>query len=206
MKEDGIRPYGSSFVVVLMACMCLGAEKEGHKHFESMSRGYGIILAEEHYEAMVDLLGRSGKIAECKGVSCKYTNRLKHQSLGDSTEALESQNTRATGLFCITTRAKDSFNINYKRATSDGIKAYEKLRSLSKEVRDAGYLPDTRFVFHDLDQEAKEKTLFYHIERIAIAYGLINTPRGTSLRIMKNLRICGDCLNFIKILSKMKNR
>jgi len=189
-----------------MACMCLGAEKEGHKHFESMSRGYGIILAEEHYEAMVDLLGRSGKIAECKGVSCKYTNRLKHQSLGDSTEALESQNTRATRLICITIRAKDSFNINYERATSDGIKAYEKLRSLSKEVRDAGYLPDTRFVFHDLDQEAKEKTLFYHSVRIAIAYGLINTPPGTSLRIMKNLRICGDSHNFIKILSKMEDR
>nr|TKS01463.1 hypothetical protein D5086_0000172760 [Populus alba] len=152
--------------------MLSGAEKEGHKHFESMSRGYGIILAEEHYEAM---------------------------SLGDSTEALESQNTRATGLFCITRRAKDSFKINYKRATSDGIKAYEKLRSLSKEVKDAGYLPDTRFVFHDLDQEAKEKSLFYHIERIAIAYGRINTPPGTSLRIMKNPRICGDCHNFIKI-------
>ncbi|KAG6747791.1 hypothetical protein POTOM_047682 [Populus tomentosa] len=214
MKGDGIRPDGSSFVGVLMACVCLGAEKEGRKHFESMSRDYGIAPTIEHYEVIVDLLGRTGKIAEAKELVSnmpmdpnsriwetlqKYSKARTQGQLGYpvSPPGLKLGDIK---------RAKDNINTNHRRVTSDRSKAYEKLRSLSKEVRDAGYVPDTRFVLHDLDQEAKEKALFYHSERLAIAYGLINTPPGTTLRIMKNLRICGDCHNFIKILSKIEDR
>ncbi|KAK4490351.1 hypothetical protein RD792_001027 [Penstemon davidsonii] len=95
---------------------------------------------------------------------------------------------------------------NENRAPLDRSKAYEKLRSLSKEAKKAGYVPDTRYVLHDLDKEAKEKALLYHSERLAIAYGLISTNPGTTLRIIKNLRICGDCHNFIKILSSFEKR
>lgn len=214
MKGDGIRPDGSSFVGVLMACVCLGAEKEGQKHFESMSRDYGITPTVEHYEVFVDLLGRTGKIAEAKELVSnmpidpnsriwetlqKYSKARTQGQLGYpvSPPGLKLGDMK---------RAKDNTNTNHRRVTSDRSKAYEKLRSLSKEVRDAGYVPDTRFVLHDLDQEAKEKALFYHSERLAIAYGLINTSPGTTLRIMKNLRICGDCHNFIKILSKIEDR
>ncbi|KAL8523932.1 hypothetical protein ACS0TY_013768 [Phlomoides rotata] len=84
--------------------------------------------------------------------------------------------------------------------------AYEKLRLLSEEAKEAGYVPDTRYVLHDIDEEAKEKALLHHSERLAIAYGLISTPPGTTLRIIKNLRICGDCHNFIKILSSSEKR
>ncbi|KAI7988909.1 Pentatricopeptide repeat-containing protein [Camellia lanceoleosa] len=38
------------------------------------------------------------------------------------------------------------------------------------------------------------------------AYGLISTPARTPLRIIKNLRICGDCHNAIKIMSKIVGR
>ncbi|XP_020256422.1 pentatricopeptide repeat-containing protein At2g22070-like [Asparagus officinalis] len=84
--------------------------------------------------------------------------------------------------------------------------AYEKVRELHKELREAGYVPDTRFVLHDIDEEAKEKALMYHSERLAIAYGLISTAPGTTLRIMKNLRICGDCHNAVKFMSKVVER
>ncbi|XP_010461557.1 PREDICTED: pentatricopeptide repeat-containing protein DWY1, chloroplastic-like [Camelina sativa] len=93
-----------------------------------------------------------------------------------------------------------------KKAIADRSKAYVKLKSLEKEVRDAGYVPDTKYVLHDIDQEAKEKALMHHSERLAIAFGLINTSPGTTIRVMKNLRICGDCHNFIKILSSIEDR
>ncbi|RYR25339.1 hypothetical protein Ahy_B02g059044 [Arachis hypogaea] len=73
-------------------------------------------------------------------------------------------------------------------------------------VKDAGYVPYTRYVFHDIDQEAKEQVLLYHSERLAIAYGLISTPPRTPLRIIKNLRVCGDCHNAIKIMSRIVGR
>lgn len=72
-------------------------------------------------------------------------------------------------------------------------------------MRDAGYVPDTDYVLHDLDQEAKDKALMY-IEGLAIAYGLVSTPPGTTLRIIQNLRICGDCHNFVEIVSSIENR
>ncbi|KAD2393817.1 hypothetical protein E3N88_40794 [Mikania micrantha] len=84
--------------------------------------------------------------------------------------------------------------------------AYEKLKGLNGQMRDYGYVPDTRYVLHDIDQEAKEQALMYHSERLAIAYGLISTPARMTLRIIKNLRICGDCHNAIKIMSKIVGR
>nr|CAD1841391.1 unnamed protein product [Ananas comosus var. bracteatus] len=84
--------------------------------------------------------------------------------------------------------------------------AYEKVRELHREIRAIGYVPDTKYVLHDIDEEAKEKALMYHSERLAIAYGLISTPPGTTLRIMKNLRICGDCHNAVKFISKAVER
>lgn len=79
----------------------------------------------------------------------------------------------------------------------------EKLREAMKQQ---AYVPDTRYVLHDIDQEAKEQALLYHSERLAIAYGLISTPARTPLRIIKNLRVCGDCHNAIKIMSRIVGR
>ncbi|KAH9692762.1 Octanoyltransferase LIP2p [Citrus sinensis] len=62
------------------------------------------------------------------------------------------------------------------------------------------------YVLHDLDQEAKEKPQTCRSERLAVAYGLISTPPGRTSRIKKNLRICGECHNFIKKLSSIENR
>ena len=84
--------------------------------------------------------------------------------------------------------------------------AYEKVRELHELMRAAGYVPDTRYVLHDIDEEAKERALMYHSERLAISFGLISTPPGTTLRVMKNLRICGDCHNAVKIISKIVGR
>ncbi|XXG41625.1 hypothetical protein AAC387_Pa01g2056 [Persea americana] len=52
----------------------------------------------------------------------------------------------------------------------------------------------------------KENNVESHSEKLAIAFGIINTSPGTTLRISKNLRICGDCHNFTKSVSKITNR
>ncbi|XP_077233190.1 pentatricopeptide repeat-containing protein At4g32450, mitochondrial-like [Tasmannia lanceolata] len=85
-------------------------------------------------------------------------------------------------------------------------KIYEQLKCLSGQMKEAGYVPDTRFVLHDIDQESKEEALLYHSERLAVAYGLISSPAGSPIRIIKNLRVCGDCHNALKIISKIVGR
>nr|GEX47448.1 pentatricopeptide repeat-containing protein At2g27610 [Tanacetum cinerariifolium] len=83
---------------------------------------------------------------------------------------------------------------------------YSKLEELGLRLRDAGYLPDTSYVLHDVEDEHKEDILFRHSERLAVAFGLISTPKGTLLQILKNLRVCGDCHTVFKILSQIEER
>lgn len=63
---------------------------------------------------------------------------------------------------------------------------FEELENLEKRLKEAGFVPHTESVLHDLNYEEKEETLCSHSERIAIAYGLISTASGTTLRITKN--------------------
>ena len=92
------------------------------------------------------------------------------------------------------------------RSHPEAEEIYSELKSLTKKMRRAGYVPDTRWVMHEVDEEQKEEALCHHSEKLAIAYGLIRTPSGTSIRISKNLRICGDCHNATKFITKIVGR
>ncbi|KAJ7552718.1 hypothetical protein O6H91_06G066700 [Diphasiastrum complanatum] len=69
-----------------------------------------------------------------------------------------------------------------------------------------GYKPNLSFVLDDVEDEEKENAFCGHSEKQAIAFGLINTSFGTPIRIKKNLRVCGDCHNATKIISKIVGR
>ncbi|KAJ6406694.1 hypothetical protein OIU84_010244 [Salix udensis] len=45
-----------------------------------------------------------------------------------------------------------------------------------------------------------------HSEKLAVAFALLNTRKETEIIIIKNLRICGDCHLFIKMVSKIVDR
>ncbi|KAG2686634.1 hypothetical protein I3843_09G015700 [Carya illinoinensis] len=83
---------------------------------------------------------------------------------------------------------------------------YGMLQSLSKRLELAGYVPDTNFVLHDVEEEVKLGILYTHSEKLAIAFGLFATPEGTPIRITKNLRVCGDCHTFSKMVSAVTQR
>eukprot|EP01018_Ginkgo_biloba_P028506 Gb_30190 [translate_table: standard] len=85
-------------------------------------------------------------------------------------------------------------------------KIYGLLDSLDGQMKEAGYVPDTNFVLHDVEEEEKEHILYGHSEKLAIAYGILNTCPGMPLRITKNLRVCGDCHTFTKFITKIVER
>ncbi|XP_023920574.2 pentatricopeptide repeat-containing protein At4g37170 [Quercus suber] len=80
------------------------------------------------------------------------------------------------------------------------------LGELSKQMKEKGYVPDTNFVLHDVEEEQKEQNLSYHSEKLAVAFGIISTPPGTTIRVFKNLRTCVDCHTAIKFISKIVQR
>ncbi|PKU74639.1 putative pentatricopeptide repeat-containing protein At3g11460, mitochondrial [Dendrobium catenatum] len=52
----------------------------------------------------------------------------------------------------------------------------------------------------------KSKIFGTHSEKLAIAFGLLNTEPGREIVVIKNLRVCEDCHLFIKLVSKIANR
>lgn len=83
---------------------------------------------------------------------------------------------------------------------------YAELKRLEGLMREAGYVPDTGSVFHDVEEDEKTDMVCSHSERLAIAFGLISTLPGTRLLITKNLRICEDCHYATKFISKITKR
>uniref|UniRef100_A0A0E0AQX5 DYW domain-containing protein n=1 Tax=Oryza glumipatula TaxID=40148 RepID=A0A0E0AQX5_9ORYZ len=83
---------------------------------------------------------------------------------------------------------------------------HEKLGQLAERMKAMGYVPDLDFVLHDVDETLKVQMLMRHSEKLAISFGLISTAPGMTLRIFKNLRVCGDCHNAAKVISKIEDR
>ncbi|KAK9947610.1 hypothetical protein M0R45_003226 [Rubus argutus] len=83
---------------------------------------------------------------------------------------------------------------------------YEMLREVDRLLDMAGFVPDTSEVLYDMDEDWKEGVLSHHSEKLAIAFGLISTKPGTTIRIVKNLRVCGNCHSATKLISKIFNR
>uniref|UniRef100_A0A2N9G6I8 DYW domain-containing protein n=1 Tax=Fagus sylvatica TaxID=28930 RepID=A0A2N9G6I8_FAGSY len=80
---------------------------------------------------------------------------------------------------------------------------YHKLAQITDTLEREGYVAQTKYVLHNVEEEQKVKMLYGHSERLAIAYGLLGTPNGTPVRVTKNLRVCGDCHTFCKLVSKI---
>lgn len=92
------------------------------------------------------------------------------------------------------------------RSSPDNERLYELLRALKQQMKEAGYVPEMKCVLHDVDQETKEEALMAHSERLAAAHGFLTSPARASIRIIKNLRVCSDCHNVFKIISKIVGR
>jgi pentatricopeptide repeat protein len=67
------------------------------------------------------------------------------------------------------------------------------LDDLLQRLKAIGYQPKLNSVPYDIDDEGKRLLLMSHSEKLALAFGLLNTDADSTIKIMKNLRICEDC-------------
>ena len=92
------------------------------------------------------------------------------------------------------------------RSHPEAEKIYDVLNNLSKKLKAEGYIPDTGLVLRNIEEEQKVHALCAHSEKLAIAYGLMHTPRGMPIRVFKNLRVCSDCHTATGFISKVTGR
>ncbi|XAR67181.1 hypothetical protein NMG60_11013645 [Bertholletia excelsa] len=233
MKKVGLQPNSETFLAVFSACASAEAVEEALVHFESMKNDHSIVPGFEHYLGIIHVLGKAGHLneavefiermpieptAEIWEALMNFARIHGDIELEDRAEELlagfDPSKTKPKSLSTPPPMSQSNINMlegknkvgDYRSTTPYKADAFEKLKGLNGQMREAGYVPDTRYVLHDIDEEAKEQALMYHSERLAIAYGLISTPARTPLRIIKNLRICGDCHNAIKIMSRIVGR
>ncbi|XP_068638605.1 putative pentatricopeptide repeat-containing protein At3g13770, mitochondrial [Aristolochia californica] len=83
---------------------------------------------------------------------------------------------------------------------------FAKIKELTIKIKEVGYVPDLSCVLYDVDDEQKESILLNHSEKLAIGIGLISSPETVPIQVVKNLRICVDCHNFAKFVSKIYGR
>ncbi|WZZ06691.1 hypothetical protein YC2023_092612 [Brassica napus] len=97
-----------------------------------------------------------------------------------------------------------------RRADREAI--YKELERLIGRLKEMGYVPEMRSALQDIEEEEqKEEHLLHHSEKLALAFAVMEGRRrshdgGVALnliQIMKNIRICIDCHNFMKLASKL---
>ncbi|KAG0451277.1 hypothetical protein HPP92_026302 [Vanilla planifolia] len=98
-------------------------------------------------------------------------------------------------------------HVFYEGSHSQSKEMNRVLSELTGRVRSIGYEPESSVALHDVEEEEKQAALLVHSERLAIAFSIIHSKvEGSPLRIMKNLRICYDCHEFFKHVSKVLGR
>ncbi|KAF4400290.1 hypothetical protein G4B88_019499 [Cannabis sativa] len=71
---------------------------------------------------------------------------------------------------------------------------HDKILSLTKELKRQGY------TFKDTEGSS------YHSEKLAVVFGLLNTPSKATIHISKDIRICSECHDFIMLLTRFIDR
>lgn len=256
MLEGPTKPNDITFLCAISACSHSGLVEEGIHYFTSMKKDYGIEPVMDHYGAMVDLLGRAGRLNEawdfiqkmpiepgitvfgamlgaCKihknvELGEKAANRLfeldpdeggYHVLLANIYAAasmwdklakvrtiMEKKGLQKTP-GCSLVELKNEVHSFYSGSTNhpQSKRMYTFLETLIDEIKAAGYVPDTNSI-HDVEDYVQENLLSSHSEKLAIAFGLLNSSQGSTIHIRKNLRVCGDCHNATKYISLVTGR
>eukprot|EP01119_Soliformovum_irregulare_P011953 TRINITY_DN3068_c0_g1_i1.p1 TRINITY_DN3068_c0_g1~~TRINITY_DN3068_c0_g1_i1.p1 ORF type:complete len:1026 (-),score=156.12 TRINITY_DN3068_c0_g1_i1:50-3127(-) len=81
------------------------------------------------------------------------------------------------------------------------------LHDLFHELYADGFKHDHDAVLREFESADEERVhLCEHSEKLAIGFALLNTKEGTPIKLVKNLRVCSDCHEATKAISKLTNR
>ncbi|KAK7386939.1 hypothetical protein VNO78_27323 [Psophocarpus tetragonolobus] len=81
---------------------------------------------------------------------------------------------------------------------------YKFMNEIKEKLESIRYLPDCSGApMVDKVNDGKYNTLRLHSERLAIAFGILNSRIGVPIRVFKNLRVCNDCHKVKTVYAKL---
>ncbi|KAH6815661.1 Tetratricopeptide repeat superfamily protein [Perilla frutescens var. frutescens] len=212
MLNEGVKPDHVTFLSLLNACSHSGLVDQGKWCFQVMQQECGIIPTLKHYGCMVDMFGRAGLLetaynfiesmpmrpdASVWGAllgACRIHGNVEMGRKASRVNEVRSL-ARDRGLW--KTPGWSSIELNNRievfysgnQSHPQYEKILEELGVLNAKIKGLGYTPDSSFVLQDVEDDEKEYILSNHSERLAIMFGILNTPPKTCIRIYKNLRM-----------------
>lgn len=129
------------------------------------------------------------------------------QDVGKLRHLMKHKGVKKPAAFSVIENGKDTYGFYTADQVSPYRKeAYTKMESVVFDLKMAGYIPDISCVLHDIEEEDKEQMLYYHSEKLAVAFGLVKIDPGEVIQVTKNLRVCNDCHSAFKIVSYLYQR
>ncbi|KAI3939324.1 hypothetical protein MKW98_022192 [Papaver atlanticum] len=224
MTRIGIRPNDVTFVGLLHACSHMGLIAEGREFFTSMR-----LLSEAHEFIKNMPIKANGVVWGALLGGCRVHKNI--ELAEEAIKHLQVLDPRNDGYYVVlsniyaekgrweeTTRKTPGWStvtVNgevHEFVDGDGNhpqaeEIYQKRDELLTQMKPRGYIPNTKVVLLYMDgEENKVQVLYRHSEKLAIMFGLMKTPPGTTIRIMKNLRVCEDCHSSFKLISDIIDR
>ncbi|XP_039031625.1 pentatricopeptide repeat-containing protein At5g04780, mitochondrial-like [Hibiscus syriacus] len=223
MQQMGLSPNEVTYISVLFACSHMGLVDEAKSYFDLMRMPFvatvsmwGSLLACCRFHGNLELAEVAAKnLFEMEPdnagnyilLSNIYAANKKWEEVVRARKFLKEnmvRNERGKSWIAIKDKVHAFMvgEINHPRITE----IYSKLDKLVEEVKILGYEVETEHDLHDVEESKKQQLLKHHSEKLALSYGLLALPTGAPIRIMKNLRICGDCHSFMKQTSSITQR
>eukprot|EP00250_Pteridium_aquilinum_P033257 c5373_g1_i1 orf=98-3787(+) len=81
-----------------------------------------------------------------------------------------------------------------------------KVKALGEKITERIHMPHPNLANLPISNEDKGDNLCGHSEKLAIAFGLMSTDAGTTIRVAKNIRMCADCHRTSRLTSLIENR
>ncbi|KAE8668981.1 hypothetical protein F3Y22_tig00112276pilonHSYRG00037 [Hibiscus syriacus] len=235
MIENGIKPNKSTFVSLLSACSISGMVEEGWEYFDSMKRDYSKHFIEEmplvptaRIWGSVLSASRKTNDIELAEVASKHALSLEHDYTRcyillsnmyaeagrwadvETTRTLMIQEGIAKTMGFST--AEKDYKV-HRLVDQDGLNAQvnmvndvmDIITKMTAEDEDVYARRFTKLRRTDLTRK-KPNVPENHSMRSAISFGLISTELGSPVLVRKNIKICEDCHNFAKRVSKISKR
>lgn len=179
---------------------------------------WGAILSSSRLHGRIDIAAKASKwLVEAKQqVDSAYVSMSNIHVLAgnwDDAQSIRSEMKRI-GVRkepgCSWVEIQDLVYVFYAQDVSScprGTEVMEVLEDLENRMKERGYVGGSKgLALVDVEEESKEEMVSLHSERLALGFSLISIPKGETIRIMKNLRMCGDCHEAFKLISGIVDR
>ncbi|CAN4113163.1 unnamed protein product [Withania somnifera] len=213
----GEAPDEVSYLALLTACSYSGIVQESEEYFSKLCNSNCLKTSVEHYACMVDILGRAGRLREAKVVienmPVKPNVGIWQTLLGACDGNNPVNYVMMSNIFADARLWEEC----------EGLRGLVKAKGLRKEAGQSWVEIDKKMHFfynrdetHPLTKAIHEflykmekkmdESLRFHSEKLAIGLALLSGGDEFEVKpicVFKNLRVCGDCHEYFKGLSKI---